>query len=166
MLSVIMFILLAVSAAFAVDPALIGRVKVALPEPGGATTLLYAADPWLVSLLTTGGAPARDMRGESPVVDLIDTSLTLTGTLLTGRTCGQGVVMREVVLHLDTGGGPSPDLRLTISLTGVLSMILRGDWSALAGISFNRGDLMFASSLVSFGLYSALMPRRPVLVKL
>ncbi len=51
---------------------------------------------------------------------------------------------------------------ITISLTGVLTIILRGDWSALAGISFNRGDLMFASSLVSFGLYSALMPRRPV----
>lgn len=51
---------------------------------------------------------------------------------------------------------------ITISLAGVLTIILRGDWSALAGISFNRGDLMFASSLVSFGLYSALMPRRPV----
>jgi drug/metabolite transporter (DMT)-like permease len=51
---------------------------------------------------------------------------------------------------------------ITISLAGVLTIILRGDFSALAGISFNRGDLMFASSLVSFGLYSALMPRRPV----
>ena len=51
---------------------------------------------------------------------------------------------------------------ITISLAGVLVIILRGDFSALAGISFNRGDLMFASSLVSFGLYSALMPRRPV----
>src|SRR5260221_8772407 len=43
---------------------------------------------------------------------------------------------------------------ITISLLGVLTIILRGDWSALASISFNRGDLMFASSLVSFGLYS------------
>jgi drug/metabolite transporter (DMT)-like permease len=51
---------------------------------------------------------------------------------------------------------------ITISLVGVLTIILRGDWSALASIGFNRGDLMFASSLVSFGLYSALMPRRPV----
>ena len=47
---------------------------------------------------------------------------------------------------------------ITISLAGVLTIILRGDFAALAGISFNRGDLMFASSLVSFGLYSALMP--------
>jgi drug/metabolite transporter (DMT)-like permease len=51
---------------------------------------------------------------------------------------------------------------ITISLLGVLTIILRGDFGALAGISFNRGDLMFASSLVSFGLYSALIPRRPV----
>ena len=51
---------------------------------------------------------------------------------------------------------------IAISLIGVLTIILRGDWSALAGISFNRGDLMFGSSLVAFGLYSALMMRRPV----
>ena len=40
---------------------------------------------------------------------------------------------------------------ITISLAGVLTIILRGDFGALASISFNRGDLMFASSLVSFG---------------
>ena len=51
---------------------------------------------------------------------------------------------------------------ITLSLLGVLTIILRGDFGALASISFNRGDLMFASSLVSFGLYSALIPRRPV----
>jgi drug/metabolite transporter (DMT)-like permease len=51
---------------------------------------------------------------------------------------------------------------IAISLAGVLTIILRGDFSALASISFNKGDVMFASSLVSFGLYSALMPRRPV----
>jgi drug/metabolite transporter (DMT)-like permease len=51
---------------------------------------------------------------------------------------------------------------IAISLVGVLTIILRGDFSALASISFNKGDVMFASSLVSFGLYSALIPRRPV----
>ena len=50
---------------------------------------------------------------------------------------------------------------IAISLAGVLTIILRGDFAALANISFNRGDVMFASSLVSFGLYSALIPRRP-----
>jgi drug/metabolite transporter (DMT)-like permease len=51
---------------------------------------------------------------------------------------------------------------IAISLVGVLTIILRGDFSALASISFNKGDMMFGASLVSFGLYSALMPRRPV----
>ena len=51
---------------------------------------------------------------------------------------------------------------IAISLIGVLTIILRGDFAALAGIAFNKGDVMFAASLVSFGLYSALMPRRPV----
>jgi drug/metabolite transporter (DMT)-like permease len=50
---------------------------------------------------------------------------------------------------------------VAISLVGVLTIILRGDFAALAGIAFNKGDVMFAASLVSFGLYSALIPRRP-----
>jgi drug/metabolite transporter (DMT)-like permease len=50
---------------------------------------------------------------------------------------------------------------IAISLAGVLTIVLRGDLTALAGITFNKGDVMFASSLVSFGLYSALIPRRP-----
>jgi drug/metabolite transporter (DMT)-like permease len=51
---------------------------------------------------------------------------------------------------------------ITISLAGVLTIILRGDWNELGSIRLNRGDLMFASALVAFGLYSALMLRRPV----
>ena len=50
---------------------------------------------------------------------------------------------------------------IAISLLGVLIIILRGDLAALASISLNRGDIMFASSLVAFGLYSAFIPRRP-----
>src|SRR5262249_3274261 len=50
---------------------------------------------------------------------------------------------------------------IILSLTGVLVIILRGDLSALASIHFNRGDLMFVGAVLSFGLYSALMPYRP-----
>jgi drug/metabolite transporter (DMT)-like permease len=50
---------------------------------------------------------------------------------------------------------------ITISLAGVLTIILRGDLSALTGIQFNKGDVMFGGALLAFGLYSALMPRRP-----
>jgi drug/metabolite transporter (DMT)-like permease len=48
-----------------------------------------------------------------------------------------------------------------ISLAGVLTILLRGDFSAIAAIQFNRGDIMFASALLAFGIYSAIMPRRP-----
>ena len=50
---------------------------------------------------------------------------------------------------------------IAISLLGVLTIILRGDLAALASIQFNKGDVMFAGAVLSFGLYSALMPRRP-----
>src|ERR1700704_4707413 len=51
---------------------------------------------------------------------------------------------------------------IMISLAGVLTIILRGDLAALVSIPFNKGDVMFAAAVLSFGLYSALMPRRPV----
>src|ERR1700723_87764 len=51
---------------------------------------------------------------------------------------------------------------IALSLLGVLTIILRGDPSALAAIRFNLGDLMMTGALVAFGLYSALMLRRPV----
>jgi drug/metabolite transporter (DMT)-like permease len=50
---------------------------------------------------------------------------------------------------------------IAISLAGVLTIVLRGDFGALAGIQFNKGDVMVAGALVAFGLYSALMSRRP-----
>jgi len=55
---------------------------------------------------------------------------------------------------------------IALSLLGVLTIILRGDLWALAGIRFNIGDIMFAGALLSFGLYSALMTRRPVMHQL
>jgi len=55
---------------------------------------------------------------------------------------------------------------IATSLIGVLVILLRGDLGALAGIQFNRGDLMFAGALLVFGLYSALMSRRPAVHQL
>ena len=50
---------------------------------------------------------------------------------------------------------------IMISLAGVLTILLRGDFAALVNIQFNRGDVMFAGAVLSFGLYSALITRRP-----
>jgi drug/metabolite transporter (DMT)-like permease len=51
---------------------------------------------------------------------------------------------------------------ITISLAGVMTIILRGNVATLAGVQFNRGDVMLTGALLAFGLYSALMTRRPV----
>jgi drug/metabolite transporter (DMT)-like permease len=51
---------------------------------------------------------------------------------------------------------------IALSLAGVLTILLRGDFASLVDVRFNIGDLMFAGALMSFGLYSALMLRRPV----
>lgn len=50
---------------------------------------------------------------------------------------------------------------ILVSLLGVLVIILRGDLAALAAIQVNSGDISFAAALFVFGLYSALMPKRP-----
>jgi drug/metabolite transporter (DMT)-like permease len=50
---------------------------------------------------------------------------------------------------------------ILVSLLGVLVIILRGDLAALAAIRVNAGDVSFAAALFVFGLYSALMPKRP-----
>ena len=50
---------------------------------------------------------------------------------------------------------------IAISLAGVLTILLRGDLTALAAIHFNKGDLLFASAVLAFGLYSSVMTRRP-----
>lgn len=50
---------------------------------------------------------------------------------------------------------------VAVSLTGVLVILLRGDLTALTHIELNRGDLIFLVALAIFGLYSALMFKRP-----
>lgn len=52
-------------------------------------------------------------------------------------------------------------LGITISLTGVLIILLRGDPSTLFSIQLNKGDVGYTIALVVFGLYSALAARRP-----
>jgi drug/metabolite transporter (DMT)-like permease len=48
-----------------------------------------------------------------------------------------------------------------ISMAGVAIIILRGDITTLLQVSFNPGDLLMLGGLASFGLYSALLTRKP-----
>ena len=51
---------------------------------------------------------------------------------------------------------------IATSMIGVLTILLRGDFTALADLQLNKGDLMVGCAILIFGLYSAFMPRRPV----
>jgi drug/metabolite transporter (DMT)-like permease len=57
-------------------------------------------------------------------------------------------------------------LGIAISLTGVLAIILRGELSALAGMSFNRGDLFILLGMASWGVYTAFLRKRPAIAPL
>jgi drug/metabolite transporter (DMT)-like permease len=50
---------------------------------------------------------------------------------------------------------------IVLSLTGVLVILLHGDLTALTGIQFNKGDIIFTAALAIFGLYSVLSLKRP-----
>ncbi len=50
---------------------------------------------------------------------------------------------------------------IALSMVGVLVILLHGDLTALSGIEFNKGDLIFTVAIAIFGLYSVLTLKRP-----
>lgn len=50
---------------------------------------------------------------------------------------------------------------IVLSLAGVLVILLHGDLTAITGIEFNRGDIIFTVALAIFGFYSVLSLKRP-----
>lgn len=50
-----------------------------------------------------------------------------------------------------------------VSLAGVLVILLHGDPTALAGIRFNEGDIIFIVAMVFFGFYSVMTLKRPAI---
>src|SRR5205809_827569 len=52
---------------------------------------------------------------------------------------------------------------IAVSLAGVLVILLHGDFTTLANIEFNKGDLIFTVALAIFGLYSVLTLKRPAI---
>jgi drug/metabolite transporter (DMT)-like permease len=70
---------------------------------------------------------------------------------------GWSLILLGVRLTLAQAGG------IVLSLTGVLVILLHGDLTALAGIAFNEGDIIFTVALAIFGLYSVLTLKRPTI---
>jgi drug/metabolite transporter (DMT)-like permease len=48
-----------------------------------------------------------------------------------------------------------------LSMCGVLTILLHGDFTTLSSIDFNKGDLIFLLALLIFALYSVLSLKRP-----
>jgi drug/metabolite transporter (DMT)-like permease len=67
----------------------------------------------------------------------------------------QALNLLGVRLTLAQAGG------IVLSLTGVLVILLHGDLTTLASITFNKGDIIFTVALAIFGLYSVLSLKRP-----
>src|SRR5476649_662386 len=65
------------------------------------------------------------------------------------------LILLGVRLTLAQAGG------ILLSLSGVLVILLHGDLTALTGITFNKGDIIFTVALVIFGFYSVLSLKRP-----
>src|SRR5204863_6281090 len=65
------------------------------------------------------------------------------------------LILLGVRLTLAQAGG------IALSMTGVLVILLHGDFTALTAIQFNEGDVIFTVALVFFGLYSVLSLKRP-----
>lgn len=54
-------------------------------------------------------------------------------------------------------------LGVLLSLGGVLIILMHGDLTALSGIRFNKGDVIFLFAMVVFALYSVLTLKRPAI---
>src|SRR4051795_2122780 len=67
------------------------------------------------------------------------------------------LILLDVRLTLPQAAGVS------LSLIGVLVILLHGDVTAVASIQFNKGDLIFTVALIIFGLYSVLTLKRPAI---
>jgi drug/metabolite transporter (DMT)-like permease len=52
-------------------------------------------------------------------------------------------------------------LGILVSMAGVVTILLRGDPTALATIAFNRGDVIFVVAFVIFGFYTTLAVKSP-----
>lgn len=55
---------------------------------------------------------------------------------------------------------------IAISIMGVLAVVLRGDFTMLADLSLNRGDLLVIAGMACWGVYTALLRKRPPIAPL
>jgi drug/metabolite transporter (DMT)-like permease len=57
--------------------------------------------------------------------------------------------------------GFAPAVGVAVSMAGVATIASAGDWSALASLTINRGDLWVLAAVGAYALYSVLLRKRP-----
>jgi drug/metabolite transporter (DMT)-like permease len=50
---------------------------------------------------------------------------------------------------------------IAVSMLGVLTIVLRGDFATLTNVNFNIGDILMIGAMFLFGIYSSMMKLRP-----
>jgi hypothetical protein len=104
----------AVASLDALVPGLGEAIAARSEAPAPLASLLSRADPGLVRLLLpvrVAGA-MEDATGEVAEVDLLSADVWREGSVVAGEIRGRGVREHGAWLHVDTGGGPAPDLQL------------------------------------------------------
>ena len=85
-------------------------------------------------------------------------------------TASNGVLLQSVMplmiiglarLILRTSIRPTQVIGILVSTCGVISIVVRGDVSALAHLDINRGDLWILAAILSWGLYSVVLKKLP-----
>ena len=85
-------------------------------------------------------------------------------------TASNGVLLQSVMplmiiglarLILRTSIRPTQVIGILVSTCGVISIVVRGDVSALAHLDINRGDLWILAAILSWGLYSVILKKLP-----
>lgn len=71
------------------------------------------------------------------------------------------VILALTFLLFGERPGIAPATGVVISMTGVATVASGGDWSALASLSFNGGDLWVLAAVGAYALYSVLLRKRP-----
>lgn len=64
------------------------------------------------------------------------------------------IILRVRLTWAQAGG-------IAVSLLGVFTIVLRGDFATLTKVSFNIGDILLVAAMVLFGIYSSVMKLRP-----
>jgi len=171
------YLLLCISALSWAGNAIVGRLAAGHIPPGTLSFLRWALAfllilPFAWSHLKRDWAAIRSRLGVMIVLSVLGIAAfntlqywslehtTALNTLLLQSALPLFVAMWSLIL-LGVRLTLTQTFGILVSLTGVLVILLHGDLTALAGIAFNKGDIIFIVAMIFFGLYSALSLKRP-----